>query len=138
MEALFSRLLSNVLGDYVKGNVQFSNWKLKDIELKENVIQQLFSIPSYFELMKATCSEITVTIPWASLYSGTEPIVLRFERIEIFLEEPVVVLAASQRPPPPPPPPTVAQKESYLDRLIDGIKVSSPVVVVDFCTSSVS
>lgn len=103
-----SRLINSYLSDYVKHSPQLSNWSLRDIEFKEDVIQNLFQIPPYFEVQKAACSCVTVKIPWSSLYSGVDPIVVEFERIEITLEEPVVMLALKKSAHTPTPAPTTA------------------------------
>lgn len=69
---------------------------------------------------------------WSALYAGTEPIVLKFERIEIELEEPVVLVHTD-------PPPTTAAKpaastastaDSYVDRLLQNIKFEIQQVVI--------
>ena len=148
MEALVGRILANFLNEYVKdAAAKFENWSLHELEFKEGVVQQLFNVPAYLEVERATCTSIHARVPWASLYAGTDPIVLELGAVHLTLAEPMLVSAPPPAPAPPPPsglfaplsfvsdtslsprcsphpraPAAEATGNSYLDRLIAGIR----------------
>ena len=68
MEALLGRVLATFLDGYVKNaHEKFVNWSLADLEFKEDVVQQLFEIPPYLEVERATCTSIHADVSWFSV-----------------------------------------------------------------------
>jgi hypothetical protein len=126
VESLVGRLIGTYLSEYVKdfSADMFVDWSLTNLALRESVVQELAGIPAYLEVRRATCTKIAVRVPsWTALYSGSEPIVLQFERIEIELDEPVtVVLVRPPAPVAPVAPAAASASHSYVDRLLANIK----------------
>ncbi|KAL6057274.1 Vacuolar protein sorting-associated protein 13D [Balamuthia mandrillaris] len=88
MQRIVGHVLNGYMSSFVKdfSSENFSNWELKNLEFKEEVIQRILNVPPNLEVKKVSCSSLSVSIPWSSLRSS--PVVFYLGTVDIVLREP--------------------------------------------------
>eukprot|EP00002_Diphylleia_rotans_P006894 TRINITY_DN1632_c0_g2_i2.p1 TRINITY_DN1632_c0_g2~~TRINITY_DN1632_c0_g2_i2.p1 ORF type:complete len:833 (-),score=184.92 TRINITY_DN1632_c0_g2_i2:1889-4387(-) len=79
-------LFKNLSPDRMDLRLLKGEGKLQDLEFQEDTLQRLMKLPPYLLIRSATCTKLTIKVPWTRLKQ--DPIVLIMESVEMNIIEP--------------------------------------------------